>query len=132
MIPANEPVDTAFRDAVFAAVAGRGERLALILRSAAPLGSSERELLAMWAEGWRRSPGKRSRFTPSTQRWVAVFYVERIEAGEASDSILADLRDIFSVERSTVLGWVKEIRDFEEHFPEYAERYRDDVKRTFG
>lgn len=124
-------IHNAFRDAVLVAAAGDGGSLAAILRSDAPVGAGEREMLALLAEGaFRRKAGKRSQHSPAVRRWAAVFYIERIEAGESSDSILADLREIFGVERSTLLGWVEEIREHETNFPDYAGRYREDIKRT--
>ncbi|MCV0384042.1 MAG: hypothetical protein K5799_11400 [Erythrobacter sp.] len=125
--------DTAFRDAVFAAAKGvkHGGALANMLRSNQAFNSDMRELLALLVEGsLKRIPGKRAKHPKQMQNWIAVFYLERVEAGEKSDSVLADLKDLFEVERSTVLGWVAEIHAFEEAYPVYAERRRKDIKST--
>lgn len=125
--------DTDFRDAVLAAATGwkRGDDLAEMLRSDRPLGEGERELLAMLVEGsLNRKRGKRSEYSAALRNWIALFYIERLEACEKSDSIAADLKDLFGVERGNLLGWVREITAFEDNHPEYAERYREDIKRT--
>ena len=66
----------------------------------------------------------------SEQRRIAVDYIERLEAGEASDAVLADMTQRHGIKRSTILGWVAEIRKVEQQSPYTRDQIRADIKRS--
>lgn len=108
-------VDTRWRDAIWAAVAGRGDNLAELLRSDMPLHDGERDMLADLVSGRLRPPaGKRPRLSYAEQRRAAVEYIERMEAAPGqSDAILVELEARTGMKRPTILGWVDEMREVE-------------------
>lgn len=124
-------VDVDFANAVRMAANGTGDALAKILKSDAPIGRAEREMLAdLVRGGFKPLPGKRPSMPFSEQRRIAVDYIERLEAGEASDAILADMTQRHGIKRSTILGWVAEIRKVEQQSPYTRDQIRADIKRS--
>lgn len=131
-------VDVQWREAAYAAAAGRPDALETLLRSDMPLAEGERALLADLIAGGLRPPaGKRPSVPYDRQRALAAEYLDRTEAGEKAAAVAAALlarckRDGCKVERTTLLGWVREMRDIEVQMQDDSSRiaaFRSDARR---
>lgn len=113
--------DTAFAHAVRTAANGNDEPLDELLRSGAPIGSDERELLTDLELGSLRPVmGRGAALTRRQQRYHAARYI----AGGSHKGIMADVTTDTGMDKGTVLGWVRTLRDGLDVAPDSDEALR--------
>jgi hypothetical protein len=114
-------VDVEFSDAVRSAgYFNRPDALIAMLNDPSyVLGMGEREMLAELVGGEIRKPRGRPAGGSvgfPVQRAAAVEYLDRTEAGEHAESVASEIcaRLHINKDRTTLLGWVAEMKDLEE------------------
>lgn len=90
-----------------------GSELAELLRSDAPLGAGERELLAQLVTGDLRRPTKKQRPSWEIRQNIVNFYISRLINRGDEESAAIETAEQFKVSKSKVRAYRKEIRDRE-------------------
>lgn len=99
-------IDREFLHAFRRAVVGDTEPLDGILRSGAALGRAERDLVAL-LDGKPERAVKGGSLTPEQERHYAARYI----AGGSNESAMSEIVDKSGMDRTTVFGWVRTLRD---------------------
>lgn len=104
-------LDATFLHAVREAAQGRGALLDAILRSGVHLGEGERTKIALLDTGAlrpvRRAGERGGALTRDQQR----LYAARYMIGGSNKAVLGEIVDETGMDRSTVLGWVRTLKE---------------------
>lgn len=87
--------------------------LAEYLRSDAPLGPGERDMLADFIAGefaLSSRRGAQAKVSPSGQRAAVAEFVQRTDNGEPAEAVANEIYNQLDVRRSTFFQWISEIR----------------------